>query len=605
MITNLRNIAIIAHVDHGKTTLVDQLLQQSGTLGERCGEIERVMDSNDLEKERGITILSKNTAIHWNDYHINIVDTPGHADFGGEVERVLSMVDSVLLLVDAVDGPMPQTRFVTQKAFKHGLRPIVVVNKIDRDGARPDWVVDQTFELFDQLGATDEQLDFPVVFASAINGFAGMDSDVASGDMTPLFEAIIANCPAPDVDVDGPFQMQVSTLAYNSYVGAIAVGRITRGSVRKNMQITLVKPNGTERKEKIGQVLGFLGLDRVEVESASAGDIVALSGIAAPNVSDTLCDPEHVENMPRLTVDEPTVSMTFQVNTSPFAGKTGKYLTSRQLKDRLERELIHNVALRVEEGTDPEKFRVSGRGELHLSILLENMRREGFELAVSRPEVIFREVEGEVCEPYEQLTVDVEESHQGGIMEALGGRKGELKDMAPDGKGRVRLDYMIPSRGLIGFQTEFMTLTSGSGLIYHVFDHYGPTQKGGIAPRKNGVLISNSTGKALGYSLFNLQERGRLFSKPGDQVYEGQIVGIHSRANDLTVNPLKAKQLTNIRAAGSDENILLTPPVRFSLEQALEFIEDDELVEITPTDIRIRKRYLKEHERKKASREKV
>ena len=604
MITKLRNIAIIAHVDHGKTTLVDQLLQQSGTLGERFGEVERVMDSNDLEKERGITILSKNTAIHWNDYHINIVDTPGHADFGGEVERVLSMVDSVLLLVDAVEGPMPQTRFVTQKAFKHGLRPIVVVNKIDREGSRPDWVVDQTFELFDQLGASDEQLDFPIVYASAINGFAGLESDVSSGDMTPLFETIVENCPAPDVDVDGPFKMQVTTLAYNSYVGAIAVGRITRGTVKKNMQITLVKPNGNERKEKIGQVLGFLGLDRVEVESASAGDIVALSGIPAPNVSDTLCDPEHVENMPRLTVDEPTVSMTFQVNTSPFAGKSGKYLTSRQLKDRLERELIHNVALRVEEGTDPEKFRVSGRGELHLSILLENMRREGYELAVSRPEVIFREVDGEVCEPYEQLTVDVEEAHQGGIMEALGGRKGELKDMAPDGKGRVRLDYVIPSRGLIGFQTEFMTLTSGTGLIYHVFDHYGPTQQGGIAPRKNGVLISNSTGKALGYALYNLQERGRLLSSPGDQVYEGQIVGINSRANDLTVNPLKAKQLTNIRAAGSDENILLTPPVKFSLEQALEFIEDDELVEITPTDIRIRKRYLKEHERKKASREK-
>lgn len=604
MITKLRNIAIIAHVDHGKTTLVDQLLQQSGTLGERFGVVERVMDSNDLEKERGITILSKNTAIYWNDYHINIVDTPGHADFGGEVERVLSMVDSVLLLVDAVDGPMPQTRFVTQKAFEHGLRPIVVVNKIDRDGARPDWVVDQTFELFDRLGASDAQLDFPIIYASAINGYAGMTSDVNSGDMTPLFEAIVANCPAPDVDVDGPFQMQVSTLAYNSYVGAIAVGRITRGSVRKNMQITLVKPNGDRRKEKIGQVLGFLGLDRVEVEQASAGDIVALAGIAAPNVSDTLCDPEHVESMPRLTVDEPTVSMTFQVNTSPFAGKSGKYLTSRQLKDRLERELIHNVALRVEEGTDPEKFRVSGRGELHLSILLENMRREGFELAVSRPEVIFREIDGEVCEPYEQLTVDIEESGQGGIMEALGGRKGELKDMAPDGKGRVRLDYVIPSRGLIGFQTEFMTLTSGSGLIYHVFDHYGPTQKGGIAPRKNGVLISNSTGKALGYSLFNLQERGRLFTKPSDQVYEGQIVGIHSRANDLTVNPTKAKQLTNIRASGSDENILLTPPVRFSLEQALEFIEDDELVEITPGDIRIRKRHLKEHERKKASRDK-
>ncbi|MCW8907422.1 MAG: translational GTPase TypA [Sedimenticola sp.] len=598
----LRNIAIIAHVDHGKTTLVDKLLQQSGTLGDRFGPVERVMDSNDLEKERGITILSKNTAINWNDYRINIVDTPGHADFGGEVERVLSMVDSVLLLVDAVEGPMPQTRFVTQKAFQHGLKPIVVINKIDREGARPDWVADQTFELFDRLGATDEQLDFPIIYASAINGFASTDSDVREGDMTPLFEAIVNNCSAPDVDPEGPFQMQVSTLAYNSYVGAIAVGRITRGTVRRNMPVTLVTRDGVEKREKIGKVFGFLGLERVEVESASAGDIVALSGIAAPNVSDTLCDPEHVTSMPPLTVDEPTVSMTFQVNTSPFAGKEGKYLTSRQLKERLERELIHNVALRVEEGTDPEKFRVSGRGELHLSILLETMRREGYELAVSRPEVIFREVEGEVCEPYEQLTVDVEEAHQGGIMEALGSRKGDLQDMVPDGKGRVRLDYIIPSRGLIGFQTEFMTLTSGSGLIYHVFDHYGPAQHGGIAPRNNGVLIANSTGKALGYALFNLQERGRLFVEHGTPVYEGQVIGIHSRANDLTVNPLKGKQLTNIRAAGSDENILLTPPVRFSLEQALEFIEDDELVEVTPNAIRIRKRHLKEHERKRASR---
>ena len=598
----LRNIAIIAHVDHGKTTLVDKLLQQSGTLGDRFGPVERVMDSNDLEKERGITILSKNTAINWQDYRINIVDTPGHADFGGEVERVLSMVDSVLLLVDAVEGPMPQTRFVTQKAFQHGLKPIVVINKIDREGARPDWVADQTFELFDRLGATDEQLDFPIIYASAINGFASTDSEARSGDMTPLFEAIVNNCSAPDVDPEGPFQMQVSTLAYNSYVGAIAVGRITRGTVRRNMPVTLVTRDGVEKREKIGKVFGFLGLERVEVESASAGDIVALSGIAAPNVSDTLCDPEHVASMPPLTVDEPTVSMTFQVNTSPFAGKEGKYLTSRQLKERLERELIHNVALRVEEGTDPEKFRVSGRGELHLSILLETMRREGYELAVSRPEVIFREVEGEVCEPYEQLTVDVEEEHQGGIMEALGSRKGDLQDMVPDGKGRVRLDYIIPSRGLIGFQTEFMTLTSGSGLIYHVFDHYGPAQHGGIAPRNNGVLIANSTGKALGYALFNLQERGRLFVEHGTPVYEGQVIGIHSRANDLTVNPLKGKQLTNIRAAGSDENILLTPPVRFSLEQALEFIEDDELVEVTPNAIRIRKRHLKEHERKKASR---
>ena len=602
MIQKLRNIAIIAHVDHGKTTLVDQLLQQSGTLGDRFGPVERVMDSNDLEKERGITILSKNTAIRWGDFRINIVDTPGHADFGGEVERVLSMVDSVLLLVDAVEGPMPQTRFVTQKAFQHGLKPIVVVNKIDRDGARPDWVINQTFDLFDRLGANDEQLDFPIIYASAISGYAGLDDGVSVGDMTPLFQAIIDNCPAPDVNPEGPFQMQVSTLAYNSYVGAIAVGRITRGRVRRNMQITLVKRDGDQHREKIGQVFGFLGLDRVEVEEASAGDIVALSGIAAPNVSDTLCDPESVEPLPALTVDEPTVSMTFQVNSSPFSGREGKYLTSRQLKERLERELIHNVALRVEEGNDPEKFRVSGRDELHLSILLENMRREGYELAVSRPEVIFREVDGEICEPYEQLTVDVEEQHQGGVMEALGIRRGELQDMVPDARGRVRLDYVIPSRGLIGFQTEFMTLTSGSGLIYHVFDRYGAAGQGGIAKRNNGALISNSGGKALGYALYNLQDRGRLFVRPGDEVYEGQIVGIHARNNDLTVNPLKAKQLTNIRAAGSDENILLTPPLVFSLEQALEFIEDDELVEVTPSAIRIRKRHLKEHERKRASR---
>ncbi len=602
MIKNLRNIAIIAHVDHGKTTLVDQLLQQSGTLGERFGEVERVMDSNDLEKERGITILSKNTAIRWNDYRINIVDTPGHADFGGEVERVLSMVDSVLLLVDAVEGPMPKTRFVTQKAFKHGLKPIVVVNKIDRDGARPDWVIDQTFDLFDQLGATDEQLDFPIIYASAINGYAGTDTDVREGDMTPLFQAIVDNCPAPDVDPEGPFQMQVTSLAYNSYVGAISIGRITRGSVKRNQQITLVKPDGERRREKVALIYSFHGLDKIEAESASAGDIIALTGIAAPNVSDTLCDSEHAEMLPALSVDEPTVSMTFQVNSSPFAGKEGKYLTSRQLKDRLETELIHNVALRVEEGTDPEKFKVSGRGELHLSILLETMRREGFELAVSRPEVIFREVDGEVCEPYEQMTVDIEDSHQGGIMEALGERKGTLKDMVPDGNGRVRLDYIIPSRGLIGFQTDFMTLTSGTGLMYHVFDHYGPAQQGGIASRHNGALIANSTGKALGYSLFNLQERGRLLTAHAEEVYEGQVIGIHSRDNDLVVNPLKGKQLTNVRASGTDENIVLTPPIRFTLEQALEFIEEDELVEITPSAIRIRKRLLKEHERKRASR---
>jgi GTP-binding protein len=603
VIESLRNIAIIAHVDHGKTTLVDELLKQSGTLGARFGVVERVMDSNDQEKERGITILSKNTAIRWNDYRINVVDTPGHADFGGEVERVLSMVDSVLLLVDAQEGPMPQTRFVTQKAFKHGLRPIVVVNKIDKSGARPDWVVDHVFELFDQLGATDEQLDFPIVYASAINGYAGLDSDVRSGDMTPLFETIVEHCPVPEVDPDGPFKMQISNLDYNSYVGAIAVGRVTRGKVKPNQQVVVVKYDGEQYRAKVGLVYGYMGLDRFEVAEASAGDIIAVTGLEAPNVSDTLCHPEHVEAMPMLSVDEPTVSMTFQVNTSPFAGREGKYLTSRQLKDRLERELIHNVALRVEEGTDPEKFKVSGRGELHLSVLIESMRREGFELAVSRPEVIFREIDGEVCEPYEQLTVDVEEAHQGAIMETLGARKGELKDMVPDGKGRVRLDYIIPSRGLIGLQTDFMTSTSGTGLIYHVFDHYGPAQHGGIDPRKNGVLISNGQGKVLGFALFNLQERGRLFSKPSDEVYEGQIVGIHSRENDLVVNPLKGKQLTNVRASGKDDAIMLTPPLRYSLEQALEFIEDDELVEVTPSAIRIRKKHLKEHERKRAYRD--
>ncbi|WP_295392046.1 translational GTPase TypA [uncultured Thiodictyon sp.] len=602
MIENLRNIAIIAHVDHGKTTLVDKLLQQSGTLGDRFGPVERVMDSNDLEKERGITILSKNTALRWKDYRINIVDTPGHADFGGEVERVLSMVDSVLLLVDAQEGPMPQTRFVTSKAFQHGLRPIVVINKIDRPGARPDWVIDQVFDLFDRLGATDEQLDFPIVYASAINGYAGFNNDVHDGDMTAIFEAIIKHCPQPPVDPDSPFQMQISTLDYSSFVGAIALGRIRHGSIRPNQQVVVVKPDGVRYKAKIGLVYGYLGLARYEVPSASAGDIVALTGIEAPNVSDTLCDPDHVEAMPQLTVDEPTVTMTFQVNTSPFAGREGKYLTSRQLKERLERELIHNVALRVEEGTDPEKFRVSGRGELHLSILLETMRREGYELAVSRPEVIFREIDGVICEPYEQLTVDLDDTYQGAIMQALGERKGELKDMAPDGQGRVRLDYEIPSRGLIGFQTEFMTLSSGSGLKYHNFDHYGPANQGGISPRRNGALISNGQGKVLGYSLFNLQDRGRLLVAPGVEVYEGQVVGIHARDNDLVVNPLKGKQLTNIRASGSDENIILTPAIRFTLEQALEFIEDDELVEITPGAIRIRKRYLTENERKRHAR---
>ncbi|MCP5136460.1 MAG: translational GTPase TypA [Gammaproteobacteria bacterium] len=602
MIENLRNIAIIAHVDHGKTTLVDELLKQSGTLGERFGEVERVMDSNDLEKERGITILSKNTAIRWNDYRINIVDTPGHADFGGEVERVLSMVDSVLLLVDAQEGPMPQTRFVTQKAFKHGLRPIVVVNKIDKPGARPDWVIDQVFDLFDKLGASDAQLDFPVVYASAINGYAGLNNDVRDGDMTPLFQAIVDHCPVPDVDPEGPFRMQVSTLDYNSYVGAIAVGRIQRGTVRTNQQVVVAKPDGETYRAKVGLVYGYLGLDRHEVDSARAGDIIAVTGLDAPNVSDTLCHPDNVEALPLLSVDEPTVSMTFQVNTSPFAGKDGKYLTSRQIKDRLERELIHNVALRVEEGNDPEKFKVSGRGELHLSILIENMRREGYELAVSRPEVIFREVDGVISEPYEQVTIDIEESCQGAIMVALGERKGDLRNMIPDGQGRVRLDYDMPSRGLIGFQTEFMTLTSGTGLLYHVFDRYAPAQKGAIAERHNGVMISNAPGKALAYSLFNLQERGRLFIGHATEVYEGMIIGIHSRDNDLTVNPIKGKQLTNVRASGNDENLILTPPVKFSLEQALEFIADDELVEITPKHIRIRKKHLSENDRKRASR---
>ncbi len=604
MIEKLRNIAIIAHVDHGKTTLVDELLKQSGTLGDRVGELERVMDSNDLEKERGITILSKNTAITWGDYRINIVDTPGHADFGGEVERVLSMVDSVLLLVDAQEGPMPQTRFVTEKAFAHGLRPIVVVNKIDKDGARPDWVIDQVFDLFDRLGATDEQLDFPIVYASAINGYSSDEDDVREGDMTPLFNAIVKNCPVPEVDMAAPFQMQISNLDYNSFVGAIAVGRVTSGSVKPNQQITVVKNEGDSYKAKVGIVYGYMGLDRHEVKEAKAGDIIALTGIKAPNVSDTLCDPEHAVAMPPLSVDEPTVSMTFQVNSSPFAGKEGKYLTSRQLKERLERELIHNVALRVEEGTDPEKFKVSGRGELHLSILLETMRREGFELAVSRPEVIFREIDGIISEPYEQLTVDIEDNNQGGVMEALGERKGDLKNMVPDGNGRVRLDYIIPSRGLIGFQTEFLTLTSGTGLIYHVFDHYGEARSGGIASRHNGAIISNSTGKALAYALFTLQDRGKLMIEHAQEIYEGQIVGIHSRDNDLTVNPLKGKQLNNIRAAGTDENLILTTPLKYTLEQALEFIEDDELVEITPSEIRIRKKHLTENERKQASRSK-
>lgn len=602
MIEKLRNIAIIAHVDHGKTTLVDKLLQQSGTFSERAELTERVMDSNELEKERGITILAKNTAIDWNGYHINIVDTPGHADFGGEVERVLSMVDSVLLLVDAVDGPMPQTRFVTQKAFALGLKPIVVINKIDRPGARPDWVLDQTFDLFDRLGATDDQLDFSVVYASALKGFASLDSNVQEGDMTPLFETIVKQVPPPKVDRDGPFQMQVISLDYNSYVGVIGIGRIQRGRVRTNMPVTIIDTEGNTRNGRMLQILGFLGLERIEVPEAHAGDIIAFTGISELSISDTLCDPAKVEALPPLSVDEPTVSMTFQVNKSPFAGRDGKFVTSRQIRDRLMRELVHNVALRVEETEDPDKFRVSGRGELHLSILIENMRREGYELGVSRPEVIMRDVDGERQEPYEQLTVDVEEIHQGTVMEKLGTRGGDLKNMMPDGKGRVRLDFIIPSRGLIGFRTEFLTATQGTGLLYSVFDHYGPIKRGDFGQRINGVLIANGMGKALAYALFNLQERGRLFIGHGEEVYEGMIIGIHSRDNDLVVNPLKAKQLTNIRAAGTDENLILSPPIRMSLEQALEFIDDDELVEVTPHFIRLRKKMLLEHERKRASR---
>jgi len=599
--TNLRNIAIIAHVDHGKTTLVDKLLQQSGTLGRRI-HVDRVMDSNDLERERGITILSKNTAIQWGEYRINIVDTPGHSDFGGEVERILSMVDSVLLLVDAVDGPMPQTRFVTRKAFDHGLSPIVVINKIDRDEARPHWVLDQTFELFDRLGASDQQLDFPVVYASALQGVACRELARPGPDLTPLFETIVEHTPPPDVHLAGGFQMQISSLDYSSYVGAIGIGRIKRGEIKSNTPIVVVNRKGIHRSGRILQIFGFMGLERVEIPFARAGDIVAVTGIEGLDISDTLCDVGYVRALPPLKVDSPTVRMTFQVNNSPFTGNDGKFVTSRQLKDRLFRETIHNVALEVEETGDSERFAVAGRGELHLSILLENMRREGYELAVSRPQVIYRDREGELEEPYEQLTVDVEEPHQGVIMEALGKRRGELADIQPDGRGRVKLDYMIPARGLIGFQSEFMTQTSGTGLLYHVFDHYGPAFKGQISPRQNGVLVSIATGKALAYALFNLQERGRMLIGPGDEVYEGQVIGIHSRANDLTVNPLKAKQLTNIRAAGKDDNVLLNPPVCLTLEQGLEFIGDDELMEITPSHIRIRKRYLKEFERKRASR---
>lgn len=601
-IDKLRNIAIIAHVDHGKTTLVDKLLQQSGTLESRGEVEERVMDSNDIEKERGITILAKNTAINWNDYRINIVDTPGHADFGGEVERIMSMVDCVLLIVDAVDGPMPQTRFVTQKAFAHGLKPIVVINKIDRPGARPEWVMDQVFDLFDNLGATDEQLDFQVVYASALNGWATREEGETGESMEPLFQTIVDEVAAPDVDLDGPLQMQISQLDYSSYLGVIGVGRVTRGTIKPNQQVTVVGADGKTRNGKVGTVQGYLGLERHDVDQAAAGDIIAITGLGELKISDTVCVQGEVEALPPLSVDEPTVTMTFQVNTSPFAGKEGKYVTSRNILERLEKELVHNVALRVEQTDDPDKFRVSGRGELHLSILIENMRREGFELAVSRPEVIIKEVDGQLMEPFETVTIDVLEEHQGGIMENIGLRKGELKDMAPDGKGRVRMDFIMPSRGLIGFQTEFMTLTSGSGLLYHTYDSYGPHKGGQIGQRINGVLIANAAGKALTNALFNLQERGRLFIGHGVEVYEGMIIGIHSRDNDLTVNALKGKQLTNVRASGTDDAQVLTPPIKHTLEQALEFIDEDELVEVTPESIRIRKKFLTESDRKREAR---
>ena len=602
MTDKLRNIAIIAHVDHGKTTLVDKLLAQSGTLDSRVDAEERVMDSNDIEKERGITILAKNTAIDWNGYRVNIVDTPGHADFGGEVERVMSMVDSVLLIVDAQEGPMPQTRFVTQKAFAQGLKPIVVINKIDKPGSRPDWVMDQVFDLFDNLGATDEQLDFQVVYASALNGWASNDEGVEGTDMTPLFETIVDQVPAPDADIDGPFQMQISQLDYSSYLGVIGVGRVTRGTVKPNQQVTIQTAAGPVHNGKVGKVFGYLGLERYEAESAHAGDIIAISGLGELKISDTICCPTEVEGLPLLSVDEPTVTMTFQVNTSPFAGKEGKFVTSRNIKDRLDKELVHNVALRVQQLDDADKFKVSGRGELHLGILIENMRREGFELAVSRPQVIIKDIDGVKSEPFETVTIDCEEEHQGSIMERMGTRKAELTDMAPDGKGRIRMDFIMPSRGLIGFQTEFMTLTSGSGLIYHTFYEYGPHKGGDIGQRLNGVLIANATGKALTNAIFNLQSRGRMMIGHATDIYEGQVVGIHSRDNDLTVNVLKGKQLTNVRSSGTDEAQTLTPHIVMTLEQALEFIDDDELVEVTPESIRIRKKFLTENERKRNSR---
>ena len=586
----LRNVAIIAHVDHGKTTLVDKLLQQSGTLDRKNMDSERIMDSDDQEKERGITILAKNTAIEWKDHRINIVDTPGHADFGGEVERVLSMVDSVLLLVDAVDGPMPQTRFVTQKAFDQGLNPILVINKVDRPGARPDWVLDQVFDLFDRLGGNDDQLDFPVIYASALNGIAGLDEEKMSEDMSPLMDLIIEKVNPPEVNSDGPLQMQISALDYSSYVGVIGIGRIKRGKIKPNEQVAVIDSNNSERRGKVLQVMGYNGLERVEVPEAQAGDIICITGIDKLNISDTICSPEKIEALPPLSVDEPTVSMTFQVNNSPFAGREGKYISSRNLKERLEQELIHNVALRVEQGDSPDKFKVSGRGELHLSVLIENMRREDYELGVSKPEVIQKEVKGEIHEPYEQIVIDIEDQHQGAVMEEMGQRKADLQNMEPDGKGRIKLEFLAPSRGMIGFRSSFLTMTSGTGIMTSVFDHYGKAKDGELAKRQNGVLVSMAAGKTLAYSLFNLQERGRMFLGHGTEVYIGQIVGLHSRDNDLPVNPTKAKQLTNIRAAGTDENLILTPHIEHTLEQALEFVEDDELVEVTPKSIRLRKK---------------
>jgi len=605
MIQNIRNIAIIAHVDHGKTTLIDKLLVQAGALqrGEEDGE--RLMDSNDIEKERGITILAKNTSLEWHDHRINIVDTPGHADFGGEVERILSMVDSVLLIVDAVDGPMPQTRFVTSKAFANGLNPILMVNKIDREGARPDWVVDEVFELFDQLGATDEQLDFPVIYGSAIEGRAGLSMDAIEDDMSCLMQTILDHVPPPAVDYEAPLQMQISALDYSSYVGVIGLGRITRGTVKKGQQVAIISREGKERKGKILQVMGYQGLERIEVQSANAGDIVCITGIEALQISDTICDPNCVEALPALEVDEPTISMTFQVNTSPFAGQEGKFVTSRNIRERLERELIHNVALRVEDTDSADRFKVSGRGELHLAILIENMRREGFELAVGRPEVIFKEVDGRTQEPFENVLLDIEEIHQGSVMEDLGKRKGVLSNMLPDGKGRIRIEYEIPTRGLIGFRSDFLTMTSGTGIMTSIFSRYGDVVSKEIINRTNGVLISMVTGKCLAFALFNLQARGRMFLDPNQQVYEGQVVGLHSRGNDLVVNPLKGKQLTNVRASGTDESVVLNSPIRHTLEQAIEFIDEDELVEVTPKSIRIRKKFLTENERKRAGREKV